>query len=315
MQRLSPSIRIGVIRGGPSHEYEDSLLSGAEALKNLREDKVVNDIFITRDGKWHINGIERSPERILKNVDVLLNSLHGDYGEDGQIQRLLNDHGVRHTSSDKYASAMAMNRWIAKERASLEGVRTPVSMLVRRTDKLAKKAKEVFDSIPHPLMVKPASGGSNIISYKVDSFADLLTALENILFFTDSAVVEEYISGKYASCAVIDNFRGKNIYTLPPAEIVSLDDVKCPGNFTEKEKKEIEKVAELIHSKLGLKNYSSSDFVVTPKRGVYLLEVNTTPRLHEKSFLPKSLESVGVEVKEFLNHLLHLAVHKSGIIP
>ena len=89
----------------------------------------------------------------------------------------------------------------------------------------------------------------------------------------------------------------------------------CPGNFSEKEKKEIEKVAKLMHERLGLKHYSCSDFVVSPKRGVYFMETNSLPKLHENSFLPKSLKAVGVEVKEFLQHLLHLAVNRSGIMP
>ncbi len=313
MQTISPSVRIGVLRGGPSSEYDISLKTGANVLKHLSETHRPIDIFISKDGKWHMNGLERHPERILKNVDVVFNALHGTYGEDGGVQKILDSHGIPHTSSDGYASATAMNKWITKERAILAGIKTPVAMLVRRTDSLEKRAKEVFDSIPHPLVIKPASGGSAVAFYVAQSFSELLTALENVLSFADSAVVEEYILGKSASCSVINDFRGQSTYALSPAEIISLDDVHCPGNFTENEKKEIEKVAQLIHTKLGLKHYSDSGFIVSPRRGVYLLEVNTTPRLHDKSFLPESLKAVGVEAKEFLHHLLHLAVHKSGV--
>lgn len=329
MQTLSPSIRIGVIRGGPSSEYDISLKTGANVLKCLSETHSPTDIFISKDGKWHVSGVERSPERILKNVDVIFNALHGAYGEDGGVQELLDSHGVSYTGSGRMASAMAMNKWITKERAILAGIKTPVSMLVRRTDKLAKKAKEVFDSIPHPLIVKPVSEGSSIGVHIADSFSELLTALENVLSFSESAVVEEYISGKEATCGVVDNFRGQKIYSLPPVEIVppkgKLFDYDskyngesreiCPGNFTEKEKKKIEDVAKLIHEKLGLRHYSRSDFIVSPRRGVYFLEVNTLPGLTEESLIPKSLKAVGVEIKDFLLHLLHLAVHKSGIIP
>jgi len=315
MINISPTVRIGVLRGGPSHQYNASLKTGANVLRHLSETHRPVDIFISKDEKWHINGIERSPERILKNIDVVFNALHNISGEENNIQTLLDSHGVSHTGSDKVASAMAMNRWITKERARLIGIKTPVSVLVRRSDSLVTKAKEAFDSLPHPLVIKPAHGGSDVAWYKADSFDELLTALENILFFSDSAVVEEYISGKFASCGVTNNFRSKESYAFPPVEFVSPDEARCPGNFTDKEKKEIERVAELIHNKLGLKNYSSSDFVVSPRRGVYLLEVNTIPQLHDKSFLPKSLEAVGVEVKEFIHHLLHLTIFKTGIMP
>src|SRR3989344_2432232 len=327
MQTLSPSLRIGVLRGGPSPEYDVSLKTGANVLKHLSETHNPIDVFISKDGKWHMNGMERSPERILKNLDVAFNALHGTYGEDGQVQEILNHHGVPYTGSDKYASAIAMNKWITKERALLAGIKTPVSMLVRQTDSLPNKAKEIFNSIPHPLIVKPACGGSSLGLHKVDSFSELLSALENVLSEHGSAVVEEYIVGKEATCGVIDNFRGKKIYPLPPVEIVpptgKLFDYDskyngetkeiCPGNFSEKEKREIERVAQLIHDKLDLRHYSRSDFIVSPRRGVYFLEVNTLPGLTEESLLPKSLKAVGVEVKEFLHHLLHMAIHKSGV--
>lgn len=310
MQTLSPSLRIGVLRGGPADEYEDSLKSGANVLKYLSQTHRPIDIFVTKDNKWHMNGMEKSPERILRHIDVIWNGLYGRFDNSEQIREILNHAGTPCTGSDRLESAMAMNKWIAKEQAILSGIKTPVSVLVRRTDSLFEKAKEIFNSIPHPLLVKSATNGSSGVSYKVQSFSELLTALEDVLIISNSALVEEYIPGKLASCGIIDDFRGQKTYTLPPAQIVSADVINCPGLFSEKEKKEIERVAQLIHNKLGLRHYSNSDFVVSPKRGVYLLEVNTIPKLHEKSFLPKSLEAVGIEIKEFLYHLLNLAINR-----
>lgn len=327
MNTLSPSLRIGVLRGGPSGEYDVSLKTGANVLKHLSSTHRPIDIFISKKGKWHINGIEKPPEKILRNVDVVFNALHGEYGEDGQVQEVLGHHGTPYTGSDKLASAIAMNKWITKEKAILAGVKTPISMIVRRSDKLSKKAKEIFDSIPHPLIVKPAKGGSSIGLYKVDSYSELLTAIEKVLLENDSAIVEEFIKGKEATCGVIDDFRGQKIYSLPPVEIRppkgkmfdydskydGQSDEICPGNFTENEKKEIERIAQLIHDKLGLRHYSRSDFIVSPRRGVYFLEVNTLPGLTDESLMPKSLKAVGVEIKEFLHHIIDLAIHKSGI--
>jgi D-alanine-D-alanine ligase len=316
MQILSPLLRIGVLRGGPSNGYDMSLQTGANVLKQLATTHTPVDIFISKDGKWHMNGVERAPERILKNIDVVFNALHGTYGEDGQVQEILNHHGVPYTGSDRYASAIAMNKWITKERAILAGIKTPLSMLVRETDPLSTKAKEIFNTIPHPLIVKPACGGSSLGIQKVDSYSELLSALEQTLALHGSAVVEEFIVGREATCGVIDNFRGEKLYSLPPVELTSFNgksDEICPGNFTEKEKKEIERVAKMIHDKLGLRHYSQSDFVVSPRRGVYFLETKTLPNLTEDSHILKSLKAVGVEIKDFLHHILHLTIHKSGL--
>jgi D-alanine-D-alanine ligase len=83
-----------------------------------------------------------------------------------------------------------------------------------------------------------------------------------------------------------------------------------PGNFTEDENRQIKEAAALIHKILGLRHYSRSDFIVHPKRGLFVLEVNTLPELTHRSSFIKSLEAVGGNIKEFLSHLLSKALNK-----
>ena len=327
MANLSPALRIGILRGGPSPEYEVSIKTGGNVLNILSETHKPIDIFISKEGKWHVQGVEKSPDRILSQVDVIFNGLHGAYGEDGGVQQVLDSHSVPYTGSDRFASAMAMNKWLTKEKLKEAGVKTPIAVLVRREDSVVEKAKEIFNSIPHPLIVKPACGGSSIGLYIVRTYKELLAALESVLENHGSAVVEEYIAGKEATCAVIENFRGNKLYALPVVEIIPPEgqmfdyDAKysgksreiCPGRFSEKDKKEIEKVAKIVHDKMDLKHYSRSDFIVSPKRGIYFLETNTLPGLTKESLLPKSLEAVGVSIKEFLHHVIDLAIHKTGV--
>ena len=299
MQTLSSSLRIGVLRGGPSPEYDVSLQSGSHVLKHLSETHQPVDIFISRDGTWHMRGVPRTPERILKQVDVVFNALHGSYGEDGQVQELLQRHAVPFTGSDRYASALAMNKWLTKERAQAVGIKAPLSAIVRENDSLAEKATEIFNSIPHPLIVKSVHSGPSRHAYVVQSYSELLLALESILFDHSSALVEEYVVGKQVSCDITESFRGQRTYAFPPSV-----------QLIRKETTEIEQVAKKIHELLGLSHYSQSGFVVTPRRGIYFLEVSTTPKLYETSPLRQSLEAVGVSVKEFLHHLIALALNK-----
>jgi len=328
MQTIPSSLRIGVIRGGPSHEYEVSLKSGAHVLDILRETHSPVDIFISKDGKWHVQGVEKSPERILKNIDVVWNSLHGAYGEDGQVQDILNFHNTKYTGSDRLPSALAINKYLTKEKLASLGVKTPLHIVVKQTDHLLTKAKEIWAEIPHPMIIKPACGGSSIGMLVAGSFQELLSALENTLEQHGSVIVEEYIKGKEATCGVIDNFRGQEMYTLPPVEIIPANSIFdyeskysgksqeiCPGNFSSEEKKEIERLSGLVHKALDLRHYSRSDFIVHPKRGVYFLEVNTLPGMTKESLLPKSLAAVGVSVKEFVHHIIDLTLKKSGIWP
>ncbi|MFZ2621366.1 MAG: ATP-grasp domain-containing protein [Minisyncoccia bacterium] len=312
---LPASLRIGVIRGGPTSEYEKSILSGGKVLEHLHETHKPIDIFISRDGKWHIQGVERPPERILKNVDVVWNAVHGEFGEDGQIQDILGRHGVPYTGSLKYQSAIALNKQATKEMAKTIGIRTPIFSTIRQNDKVQKKIKEIIHSIPYPLMVKPVRGGSSIGLRIAKSQTELLQSIEAILTTGSGVLVEEYIPGKNASCGVISYFRGDDLYTLPPVEIITgvtekEDREVCPGNFSEAEKREIEKISALIHGKLGLGHYSKSDFVVSPRRGIYFLEINTLPKFGNSSTLTKSLEAVGISTKEFIHHMISLALYK-----
>ncbi len=123
----------------------------------------------------------------------------------------------------------------------------------------------------------------------------------------------------------MDEFRDEEIYSLLPIEIrkpvdSAFFDFKakyggqsqeiCPGNFTAKEKKEIQDMARLAHKALGLRHYSRSDFILHPKRGIYILETNTLPGLTSESLLPKSLQAIGCSLPDFLDHLITLALKK-----
>ncbi len=294
VSKISPSLRVGVLRGGPSPEYDVSLKTGATVLSHLADVCQPVDIFISKNGALHVDGRELETARILNHIDVVWNGLHGAYGEDGRVQEILDRHGAKYTGSDRFSSAVSMNKHMTKDRAAEAGIRTPVFAFVRERDSVRDKASEIFHSIPHPLIVKPATGGSSIGLYFVQSFPELLVALETILAAYDCAIVEEYITGREATCGVINHFRGQETYALPVVEIIPPPDKKlfdysakysgesrevCPANFDSKTKKEIEKISAHIHDALGLSHYSRSDFIVSPRRGVYFLEVNALPGL------------------------------------
>ncbi len=295
MQNLPSSLRIGILRGGPSPEYDVSLKTGANVIRHLSETHRPLDIFISKDGLWHVNGLERSPDRILKQVDIVFNTLSP---AQTSIQELLHSHAVLHIGSDKFASLVSLHTPLAKKEAQKAGIKTPVYMLVRRGDSVPQKTKEIFNSIPHPLTVKPAQVSSTA-AHKVSSFAELLASVENILGDYETALVEEYIVGKSATCLVTENFRGENLYAFPPQQLLPIED-----------KRKIETMAKRMHEILKLSYYSQSDFLVSPRRGIYFLQVNTAPEINENSSLCESLAAVGISVKDFLHHLIGLALNK-----
>jgi D-alanine-D-alanine ligase len=142
-------------------------------------------------------------------------------------------------------------------------------------------------------------------------------------------IVEEFISGKEATCGVVEDFRGQKHYSLIPIEIrhgrdffdyhSKYNDIKnggaeeiCPGNFSETERDALKQMAIGAHKALHLRHYSRSDFIVHPRRGIYILETNSLPGLTETSLLPKSLQAVGSNIKEFLSHLIKKTLEKKS---
>ncbi|MFA7216698.1 MAG: D-alanine--D-alanine ligase [Candidatus Paceibacterota bacterium] len=322
---LPKDLKIGVLRGGPSPEYEVSLQSGSYVLEKLKETHQPLDIFISKEGLWHMNGFERTPDKILKNVDVVFNAMHGVYGEDGQIQDLLSYYGVPYTGSSKFASAISMNKSMTKDLVNKLGIKTPTYIVIKREDDIKNKAYEAFSNIPHPLVVKPVSSGSSHGLYLVQSLPELLSTLEAIFSVYSSALVEEYISGKEITCTVIQDFRDQKEYVTPPVEVLYQKDTPVwtyglryapdtsiiyPTTLFNVESRIVEEASRLVHRNMALSHFSRSDFIVSPKRGVYFLEVNTVPGLTKKSLLPKSLESIGLSFKEFIHHVLSLALSK-----
>ena len=154
--------------------------------------------------------------------------------------------------------------------------------------------------------------------------AHLPQAIAHAQQFSDRVLVEEYIRGREATCGVIDRFRDAEHYVLPVTEIRRPNNQElwhyndkysgdteeiCPGWFNEEEKKAIAELSALAHKQLGLRHYSRSDFIVSP-RGVYWLEVNTLPGLTRHSLLPKSLDAIGCSYDGFLDHLINLALNR-----
>jgi D-alanine--D-alanine ligase len=292
---------VAVLRGGPSREYDVSLKTGASVLEALDKEKYEpRDIFISRSGGWHLHGVEVAPERALFGSDVAFNALHGHFGEDGQVQRLLERLSVPYTGSGPSASATAFNKHLTKQEAKKLGIKTPHSVVVENSSGIDTLAHDLFRTFPHPAAVKPVAGGSGQGFAVAENFAQLQSALAQAFDFGPQVLVEEYIKGRDASVGVVNDFRSESTYALLPTahELLS-----------QKEKAELAAAAKAIHDGLKLSHYSESNFVVS-KRGIYFLEVNSHPKLGGESRLADALQAVGSKLSDFLGHMVSLALNK-----
>lgn len=301
-------IRVGILRGGPSHEYDASLLSGATVRQHLPEKYDVHDIFISRDGDWHSGGLVRNPQKIVSQVDVVFNALHGRYGEDGKVQAILEMHNIPYTGSKVLGSALGIHKGLAKKMFQDHGIKTPIYLVLHPKDNVRGRIVEIFQSFPQPVIVKPINGGSLMATTVTKDFSTFEKAVEDAFRHSGSVLVEEYISGREATCGVLDSGDGKTAYGLFPIEVKSAGQGVYPSTFSPEIKKAIQELSLEMHMALGLRHYSRSDFIVTPSRGIYALETNSLPKLTQGSLFSQSLLATGVSFSDFLDHVVMLAL-------
>lgn len=320
-------LKVAVLRGGAGNEHEVSLRSGSNILAGIeRLGHIPLDVFIDKTGAWHVRGIPMTPERALSSVDVAWNVLHGGPGEDGSLQRVLDRIGVSYTGSGSYASAAAFNKLLAKEILAKHDIRMPRHVVLSVSPSLENEAKEAFRAFAPPVVVKPSSSGSSVGVTLAKTFPDFWEGVKEAFAHSPKVMVEEYIKGKEATAGVVEGLRGMKLYPLLPIEIVpppthaifdydakysgeSIE--RVPGNFTSEEASELQRLAQVVHDALGLRHYSRSDFVVSP-RGIYFLEANNAAGvgMTSESLLPKSLTAAGMSTDEFFDHIIKLAFEK-----
>ncbi|MEW5907620.1 MAG: D-alanine--D-alanine ligase [Patescibacteria group bacterium] len=324
------AIKVGILRGGPSNEHEVSLKTGENVIKYLPQKYSVYDIILGKSGNWFFNKKISLPDKILRSIDVVFNALHGEFGEDGKVQQILETFGVPYTGSGILSSALGMNKIFSSAIFAKVGLKIPEGIIIDKEKSLLETAKDIFKLKSPPWVVKPISCGSSVGVCVADTFDDLVRGIKDAFLYSNRIIIEEYIKGREMTCGVIDSFRGERYYALPVTEIILPPFCKffdynakykyetqeiCPANIDLNIKKSIEEMAKTAHRSLGCRDYSRSDFMVAYKKRkpeIYILEINTLPGLTPASLLPKALSAVGSTYTEFLDHIIGLALNRKN---
>jgi D-alanine-D-alanine ligase len=316
--------RIAVLRGGPSVEYDVSMLTGKAVLEALAASEYrPKDIMISKTGQWFDQGRKRTPDQALEGVDVVFIALHGTFGEDGQVQRILERKRIPFTGSPSLASGIAFNKELTKQTMRQHKIHMAKHRRVNRDEKdtLQDEVAQIIADLGTELFIKPLSNGSSFGARRVLETAELYDNLVELLDLYDSLLVEEYIGGTEATVGVLSDFRGERLYALPTIEIVppttdsfytsankydGTSDHICPGRFSPAVKSEMSRIAQLAHIEVGCDQYSRSDFLV---RGndVYFLEINTLPGFTSESNYPIAANAIGLDFKQLVQHLINTA--------
>ena len=316
--------RVAVLRGGPSSEYDVSMSTGAGVLIALKDlGYYTSDIIVTKRGEWLVNGMVKSPEIAFMTTDVVFIAMHGAYGEDGTVQKICERYKIPFTGSNSFSSAFAFNKDTTKRALRESGIKLPKHVKIKRDDVVDTNelATAIRQSFGPRYVLKPTTSGSSHGVMMIDVPEALAAAITTMLEINEEFMIEERISGIEATCGILEQFRNEEYYSLPVIEIIPpfehdyfSADIKytgettelCPGRFSYNEKEKIAEIARLVHTTLGLTQYSRSDFMI--KGGeVYFLEVNTLPGLTPNSLFPKAAEAVGLSFNDLIDHLVKTA--------
>lgn len=302
-------MKVGVIMGGFSSEFEVSMNTGREMMNHLDRNKyeVIPVVF------------SKSAELVekVKGLDVALLALHGAYGEDGTIQGMLETLGIPYTGSGVLASSLCMNKDLSKKIIRYEGVDTPEWLC---WDSMEDYSPEAVERLGYPVMVKPNSGGSSIGMEKVNDEQELHSAVMKA-FASDpsqSILIEQYIAGQEITCSIL------NGELLPVIGITSAssewfdysakyeeggaDEVVV--NLPLELDQSVRNAAMTCYKALKCSVYARVDILLSD--GVpYVLEMNTLPGMTKASLLPKSAAAAGISFSSLLDRIISCSLTKA----
>lgn len=302
MKSLLQEKKIGVIYGGPSSEREISIRSANNVMKAL-EIKNYNAVKIDLD--------TNITENIKKEgIDMAYIILHGQPGEDGSIQGLLDLLDIPYTGSGILGSAVAMNKIITKQLFSASGIPTPPYCII--SEEIDWTA---IDDLGYPVIFKPHSEGSSIGIEKFDSKEEAEKRLPELISTFSTGVVEKFISGREITVGVIDEENGS--ISLPLLELIpknefydfeakytqGLTEFICPAKLEKELEEKIKRTAIQAHKILWCKNVSRVDFIYTDT-DIYVLEVNTIPGMTDTSDLPAEAKAMGIDFPDLVEKIL-----------
>jgi D-alanine-D-alanine ligase len=301
--------KVAVLYGGRSTERDVSLRTGkacADALVSKGHDVVLVDV--DRDLA------ERLGEA---KIDVAFNALHGRWGEDGCVQGLLEVMGIPYTGSGVLASAMGMDKVVAK--AMFKALGIPV--IDYRVFPAAGAGQIAASDLPFglPCVVKPSGEGSSVGVHIVKDPTKLQAACQDAATFKGDVIVERYVKGSEVNVAVLDGNALGAIEIVPANEFydyaakytAGTTKYYYPARIPEAHVKRVMEAAETAHRGLGCAGVTRVDFIIAPDGTPYILEINTLPGMTATSLVPKIAAGLGIPFPDLCERILESAALKA----
>lgn len=296
--------RVGVLSGGPSNEREISLMSGRAVHASLIKEGV--DAFLVDVGDDIYDILKKT------KIDTAFIALHGRFGEDGTVQKILEDMKIPYTGSGPKASKAALDKALTKAILERSGIPVPRYIIFKKDD---FRIEDCHD-LGFPVVVKPHLEGSSIGLSVAKTKDELPDAIDKAFQYGELALVEEYVAGREITVGILDD------EPLPVIEIVTrgnLYDYEAkytdpetrylvPAPIDEETAMEAQSLGKRSHLALGCRCFSRIDMMMDSSSRIFVLEANTIPGMTERSLLPKAAQAIGLSFGNLCIRLIENAL-------
>ncbi len=295
--------KTAVLMGGPSSERAVSIATGtgiAKALRSLGAEVTEVDV--------------KDADFVLPNdIELAFIALHGTFGEDGQVQRILEKRGVPYTGEDVDGSWAAFDKITSKTMFTRHGVNTPRWEMIRAGDQ---------PTLDLPYVIKAPRQGSTVGVYIIKTEAEIAPALADAVQYDQELLVEQFIPGRELTIGVLGDLALPVLEIIPKSGFYDFNDkypflnpqggggaehvcpAAIPGDLTSK----IQDLSLLAVQSLGLKVYSRVDIMLAADNQPYVLEINTIPGMTESSLLPDAAAVAGISYSELCARIVELSL-------
>ena len=294
--------KIAVLMGGPGSEREVSLATGrgvAKALRSLGAKVVEVDV---RDENF----------QLPNDVDLAFNTIHGTFGEDGQIQKILERRGIAYTGDDASASEIAFDKIRTKEKFREHEVTTPLSEVIQPGQR---------PTIPLPIVVKAPRQGSTVGVVIVKDESELESAINEAGKYSRELLIEKFVSGRELTIGILGDQALPILEIIPKGGFYDFNNKYpflnpqagggaehvCPANIDAEKTKEIQELALRAFRSAGLQVYARVDVILSDSGQPYVLEINTIPGMTEASLLPEAAAAAGIGYPDLCAQIIALS--------
>ena len=298
------SKKIVVLMGGPGSERQVSLASGNAVLKALLGLSLNAEAVDVTD-----TTIQLPP-----GTDLAFNVIHGTFGEDGQLQQILEDLGIPYTGAGVKSSRTAFDKNLAKAAFVAAGVPTPRAEIID----VSKGPK--LPSLAAPFVVKPPREGSSVGVHIVRNQNEAEAAMADAAKYGDDILVEEFIEGMELTVGILNDQALPIVHIIPPEGVYDMaskypwlsgakgSQYICPADLDETTTRAVQAAALAAHRSLGVEIYSRVDVLLDAQNRPFVLEANTLPGMTETSLLPKAAAATGISFPELCKTIAELSL-------